>query len=397
MTTETPSDEATAQTTDLVVAPLKSVQDTAANFSTDTVHWLQESTWHALGVLGTAVVFGFILRFLRSFILKIIAKDGEENLTVGIRLVIYRLVKNTSVIFLTVLGFWMMSLFIELPKGVQMGFDFAFMITGVIQAGLITREVLLLLIERRFWKADAKSGETPVASALGVMGWLVNLGVWSITFLLLLDNIGVNVTALVAGLGIGGLAIGLAAQGIISDLFSALSIVFDRPFVKGDFINFGTKMGSVEKVGLKTTRVRSISGEMIVVSNNQLLGDVIHNYRQMLERRVVFRVGVLYSTPIDKLEAAPAMLKKAIDDDTNCRFDRAHMSGLADSSINFEIVYYFKGNDYAKYMDAHQAILLRIMRAFKAEGIEFAFPTRTIHIVNDSVPSGQANAGVLAP
>lgn len=390
MTTKTPPPEEPIASTELS-APLKTVQDTAASFSSDTVTWLQDSTWHALAVFGAAIACGFILRFMRSFILKRIAKGGEESLSGGVRLVIYRLVKNTSVIFLTVLGFWMMSLFIALPKGVQSGFDFAFMITGVIQAGMIAREVLLLLIERRLWHSGVQGGDTPVASAIGVMGWLVNLGVWSITFLLLLDNLGVNVTALVAGLGIGGLAIGLAAQGIISDLFSALSIVFDRPFVKGDFIIFGTKSGSVEKVGLKTTRIRALSGEMIVVSNNQLLGDVIHNYRQMQERRSVFRIGVVHSTPIEALEAAPLLLRKAIEEDTNCRFDRAHLCGVGESSIDFEIVYYFKGRDYAPYMDSHQAILLRIMRSFAANGLEFAFPTRTVHLVSDTrVASGAA-------
>ncbi len=380
MTTPTPAETPQLPPVDLA-APLKTVQDTATTFSSETIAWLQSATLQAVSTVVIAVIFGFILRAIRKFLLKLIAGKDQQEPQQGVRMVAYRLIKNTSVIFLTIVGFCMVSLFLELPKGVQKGFDLAFMITGVLQAGLIVREIILMTIEQRFWNSSITGG-VPLASALGVMGWLVNVAVWSLTGLLLLDNLGVNVTALIAGLGIGGLAIGLAAQGIISDLFSALSIVFDRPFVKDDFIIFGDKMGSVEKVGLKTTRVRALSGEMIVVSNNHLLGEVIHNYRQMLERRIVFTLGVEYSTSPDKIETIQTIIKQAIEEQKDCRFDRAHFIRFGESSLDFEVVYYFRGKDYNPYMDANQAILLKIMRAFVKENIQFAFPTRTIHITS---------------
>jgi small-conductance mechanosensitive channel len=382
MTTPSPADAPPD-----LVAPIKTVQEAATDFSTDFISWIEKSTTHALMILGGIIAAIIFLQLLRRGLIRLLGGKTGKPVNV-VRLLAYRLVRNTSVIFLSVLGFRLAFEFVKLPKGVLSGVTLAFTITLVIQIALWVREVILVLIERRLIKQGKLGDDAPVTSALGVIGWLVNVGIWSIALLLLLDNLGVNITALVAGLGIGGLAIGLAAQGIMADLFSALSIVFDKPFVRGDFIAFGDKKGTVERIGLKTSRIRALTGEMIVVANNQLLTTVIHNHQQLQQRRMVFMTGVTYATSADKLEKIPGLIKAAIDAQPLCRFDRSHLMNLGPSSIDFETVYFFSDKEYIPHMDAYQAILLQIIRSFAAEGIEFAYPTQTVYLARTKAAQG---------
>jgi small-conductance mechanosensitive channel len=209
---------------------------------------------------------------------------------------------------------------------------------------------------------------------------LVRLVVWAAVLLVLLDNLGVNVTTLIAGLGVGGIAIALAAQNILGDLFSSLSIVFDKPFVVGDFIIVGDFLGSVEHVGLKTTRLRSLSGEQLVFSNTDLLNSRVRNYGRMFERRVVSSLGVTYRTPADKLARIPTMIREIAEREQKLRFDRAHFQTFGESALLFEYVYYVLTPDYNFYMDVQQRINLALFEQFAAEGIEFAYPTQTLFI-----------------
>jgi len=217
-------------------------------------------------------------------------------------------------------------------------------------------------------------------AAMDIVGFLIRVAVWATVFLLALDNLGINITALLAGLGVGGIAVALAAQNIISDLFASLSIVLDKPFVLGDFLTIGELSGHVEKVGLKTTRVRSLSGEQLVFSNNDLLNSRIRNYGRMYERRVPFTVGVVYQTPLEKLQQIPVIVKDIVDKQESARFDRAHFQRFGDFSLNFEIVYWVESADYALYMDIQQAVNLEIFRRFAEAGIEFAYPTQTLFV-----------------
>jgi small-conductance mechanosensitive channel len=217
--------------------------------------------------------------------------------------------------------------------------------------------------------------------------------VWAVVGLLVLDNLGVDVTALVTGLGIGGVAVALALQNVLSDLFASLSIVLDKPFVVGDFIVVGDSMGSVEHVGLKTTRLRSLSGEQLVVSNSDLLGSRIRNYQRMSERRAVFQLGVTYETPPDKLRAIPAILRAVIEAQSATRFDRSHFKSYGAFSLDFETVYYVLTPDYNRYMDIQEAINLELLRHFTAHGIEFAYPTSTVL----ARVRGEATQDVLGP
>jgi len=212
-----------------------------------------------------------------------------------------------------------------------------------------------------------------------------------IAAILILDNLpGVEITALVASLGIGGIAIALAVQNILSDLFASLSIILDKPFVLGDFIIVDSYMGTVEYIGLKTTRIRSLSGEQLVFANNDLLQSRIRNYKRMAERRVVFHIGVTYQTPYARLEAIPGWIETIIGGQDRVRFDRAHFQEFGAYALGFEIVYYVLDPDYNRYMDTQQAINLAIHQKFADEGVEFAYPTQSIQIV-ESLP-GQREA-----
>lgn len=216
-------------------------------------------------------------------------------------------------------------------------------------------------------------------SLLSLLG---RVALWSLVLLLILDNLGLNVSALIASLGIGGIAVALAVQNILGDLFASLSIAIDKPFVIGDFIIVDDLMGTVEHVGLKTSRIRSLGGEQIVFSNNDLLKSRIRNYKRMQERRVVFAIGVTYGTAEKELERIPDIIRQAIEAQPAARFDRTHFKGFGAFSLDFEAVYYVRQADYNVYMDAQQAINLQLVRDFAAKGIDFAFPTQTLHIAS---------------
>lgn len=215
------------------------------------------------------------------------------------------------------------------------------------------------------------------------------LFVFTIGTLVVIDNFpGVEITALVASLGIGGIAVALALQNILSDIFASLTITLDKPFVLGDFIIVGDHLGAVENIGLKTTRIRSLSGEQLVFSNNDLLTSRIRNFKRMEERRVAFAIQVTYDTPVEKLKNVPPKIKEIIEALEHTRFDRAHFKAHGSHSLDFEIVYYIQGPDYNRYMDRQQAINLGIHEFFLAEGIEFAFPTQTLYLKNENKASG---------
>jgi small-conductance mechanosensitive channel len=209
---------------------------------------------------------------------------------------------------------------------------------------------------------------------------IIRLAVWGLAAVLLLDNYGVKISALVAGLGIGGLAVAFAAQKVLGDLFSYFSIFFDRPFEIGDFIVVGEFTGTVEHIGIKSTRVRSLSGEQLIFANNDLTNSRLRNYKRMTNRRAVFRIGVTYGTPAAKVREIPAMIEKIIRDLPGAIFDRAHFAAYGDYALQFEIVYYVEGGDYLKYMEIQQQINLSIMEAFSREKIEFAYPTQTVYV-----------------
>jgi len=224
--------------------------------------------------------------------------------------------------------------------------------------------------------------EKDVAKKQGLKGILmtVKVIVWGLAIIILLDNFGIKVSALIAGLGIGGVAIALAAQSILGDLFSYFSIFFDRPFEIGDFIIVGDLLGTVEHIGIKTTRVRSLGGEQLVFSNTDLTNSRVRNYKRMDRRRVVFRLGVTYETGLRELKEIPVVITNIIKGINDTVFDRAHFFSYGDFSLVFEVVYYVISSDYNKYMDIQQEINLKIKEKFEKHEIEFAYPTQTLYL-----------------
>ncbi len=218
--------------------------------------------------------------------------------------------------------------------------------------------------------------------AIRWIGGVIKVIIWIGALLWFLDILEIPITTMVAGIGIGGIAVAFAAQTIIEDLFSFVTIFFDRPFEIGDFIVVDTLSGTVEHIGIKTTRVRSLSGEQLVFSNKDLTGARLHNYKRMEERRVAFSLGVTYDTKVETLREIPALIKGIIEREEQARFDRAHFKEFSNSNLSFEIVYFVLSQDYALYMDVQQTINIAIKEAFDARGIEFAFPTQTLYMQN---------------
>lgn len=209
---------------------------------------------------------------------------------------------------------------------------------------------------------------------------IVKVIIWGLAIVFLLDNLGFKISAVIAGLGIGGVAVALAAQAILGDLFSYFAIFFDRPFEVGDFIIIGDYLGSVEHIGIKTTRIRSLGGEQLIFSNTDLTNSRVRNYKRMQKRRVVFKLGVTYQTGLDKLKEIPKVIENVIKNIKDTGFDRAHFFQYGDFSLVFEVVYYIMGSDYNKYMDIQQEINFAIKEEFEKRGIEFAYPTQTLFL-----------------
>ncbi|NCN52681.1 mechanosensitive ion channel family protein [Candidatus Parcubacteria bacterium] len=218
------------------------------------------------------------------------------------------------------------------------------------------------------------------ATASDMILLMARIILWSLGILFVLSNLGIEITSLIAGLGIGGIAVAFALQGILSDLFSSFSIYFDKPFRIGDFIVIGDNSGTVERIGIKTTRIRTLQGEELVVSNAELTTVRVQNFKRMKERRIVYSFGVTYETPEAKVAKIPEMVEKILKETEDARLDRVHFTTLGDSALIFEMVYYVDSAVYAKYLDVQQAINLSIMAAFQKEKIEFAYPTQTLYV-----------------
>jgi small-conductance mechanosensitive channel len=222
-----------------------------------------------------------------------------------------------------------------------------------------------------------ENGETKLKQIGGIMVVLKIL-VWSIGLLALFSNLGYDVTTVLTGLGIGGIAIALAAQNILGDLFNYFVIFFDRPFEVGDFITVDDKKGTVEYIGIKTTRIRSITGEQLIISNSNLTSSRIHNFKRLESRRVVFTIGVVYGLPLEKLRMIPDIIKQIVEKSALVRFDRVHFTRYGDFSLDYEVVFFVDTPEYNTYMDILQQINFGIYEKFASEKIDFAFPTQTL-------------------
>jgi small-conductance mechanosensitive channel len=226
-------------------------------------------------------------------------------------------------------------------------------------------------------------------SARRAIALLSRLMLWSLVVILLLENLGVRLSPLLAGIGIGGVAVALAIQSTLSDLFCYIAIILDKPFIAGDFLVVDSLMGTVERIGLKTTRIRSLDGQLLIFANHDLINSRVHNYKTLHERRVVFGFGVTYETPLEKLKRIPAMVKSVFSSLQNVRLDRVHFAKLGDFSLNFEVVYFVRSGDYNLYMDVQQAVNLSLIDEFGKEDINFAYPTHSLYIQSNQPRNGR--------
>lgn len=266
---------------------------------------------------------------------------------------------------------------LTLPAPVEQALHLFYVVVITAKVISLAQSVILFSLSR--W-AESKSGDLTSASIVKNVNFVVRIGLWSAGLLFVLDNVGVDVTAFIAGLGVGGVAVALAAQAILGDAFSSFAIYLDKPFEVGDFVIIGDFLGTIEHIGLKTTRIRSLHGEQLIFSNSDLTSSRIKNYKRMIERRIVFTIGVVYQTPPDKVRKIPGIIKDIITKEKMARFDRSHFAKFADFSLNYETVYYVLSADYNQYMDIQQSINFAIVDAFKQEGIEFAYPTQTLFV-----------------
>lgn len=293
-----------------------------------------------------------------------------------------QIIEGTRFFFPLIVAVYAAGQMLELPGPIDRIIQGATVILLLLQAALWGNQMISFLIKR--YMERRMEEDAAAATSVGAMSFVGKLLLWSLILLLALDNLGFDITALVTGLGIGGIAVALALQNVLGDLFASLSIVLDKPFVIGDFIIVGDFLGTVEHIGLKTTRVRSLGGEQLVFSNNDLLGSRVRNYKRMAERRIVFSFGVVYQTRADVLASIPGQVKEIIESVDNTRFDRAHFKSYGDSSLVFEVVYHVLSPDYNVYMDIQQQINLELYRRFEAQSIEFAYPTRTLYIQRET-------------
>jgi small-conductance mechanosensitive channel len=327
-----------------------------------------------------AATIYMVLRLIKRVVGRRLKLLAEKTTTELDNFVAELIQVRTKKFLLFILAVYWASMILLLPVDVERFLLGAVFITLFLQMGLWGNGMINFLVTQR----AAKDGEDGLnLEAYSVITWIAKVALWTIVVLLALNNLGIQITALVAGLGISGIAVALALQNILGDLFASLSIVLDRPFVIDDFIIIGDKMGTVEHVGLKTTRLRSLSGEQIVFSNTDLLASRIHNYRRMNERRVLFTIGVTYQTPADKLERIPAIIKDIIEELDSVRFERAHFAVFGAYSLDFEIVYWVLDRDYLLFRNVQQEINLNLYRKFQEEGIEFAYPTQTLFVEKD--------------
>lgn len=261
-------------------------------------------------------------------------------------------------------------------------------ISTILAIRLLTSSVEYLI--KLYWISHHRDNKN-VEQSIDALVPAIRVVIWLIGIIFLLDNIGFDISAVIASLGIGGVAIALASQGILQDLFSYFSILLDRPFELGDFIIVGDYVGTVEYVGIKTTRLKSISGEEIVIANTDLTGSRVRNFKRMNRRRIVAKLGVVYETDTEQLAKIPSFIAEIITNTENTTFDRAHFSGYGPYSLDFEIVYFINSNDYYIYMDAQEEINLKIKSEFAKRNIEFAYPTQVNYFNNLPAKSNEQN------
>ena len=343
----------------------------------ETTYW-GNSVQSYLVAAGVLVVILLAVRVARAIIVKRVGRIAQRTST---RLddTLVGMVNATKMWLTTLIALYAASLFLVLPAELTAKIHTAAVIALLVQIGVWSTAAIVDTVKRLREKKVA-DGDTAGIGILSMMGFFARMLAWAILILLILDNLGVDVTALVAGLGIGGIAIALAVQNVLQDLFASISIMLDRPFEIGDTISVDAMVGTVQNIGVKTTRVRSLDGEELVFANADLLKSRIRNMKRMQERRVVFVLGVSYDTPVDVVEKLPDLLTELIQREEHVRLDRSHFRGFGESSLDMELAYFVTTPDYRVFMDLQQRFNLELLRRLEQLGVSIAFPSRTVYM-----------------
>ena len=347
------------------------LQQQLSGLTHESVEWLR---FHWLQILiafavGAAIVLA--LHAARRLGARLCRRDKSGT---GWLTIVGRAISRTNTFFMVMLAAKLVVGYAGAPPQVSQTVNFLWTVASVFQFAIWAREVILGAIEHRT-QSEHYAGEA-LLSAMGLIRLLVTFALFAIAFVVVLDNLGVNVTGLVAGLGVGGIAIGLAAQGIFADLFAALAIIFDRPFRRGDSVTYDTASGTVENIGLKSTRIRGIDGEERIISNKNLLDKEILNNTQRNHRRARFAIGVAYETPQETLESIPTLLKEIVEGE-GLTFVRAGFTGFGASTLDFEVQFDSDGPDYASFYNGRTKVGMAILRRFNEQGINLPFPIQT--------------------
>ena len=361
----------------------------------DTLAWLSShSVQILLGLLaGAAIVVALLV--VKWIGLKLCRTDPMHN---HWRSIFGRVLERTRLWFILALAARVVAAVGQAPEPWAGGVAMAFIVAAALQAALWARELVLGVIERRTGGIEDSSG---LGSAIGIIRLLVSIAIFAIAIVVVLDNLGVNVTGLIAGLGIGGIAIGLAAQGIFKDLFAALAIIFDRPFRRGDLIKFESINGHVEEIGLKSTRIRADSGEQIIVSNANLLEKELHNFAHVARRRVVLSFGIIYQTPPETCAGIEGIVRELVAGQDKAEFIRCGLKAFGQSSLDYELQFDVRSADFDEVFEVRAALLIDILRTFNERGIQFAYPTQTAFTAAPDgtlimpYPDGKSEADVL--
>lgn len=356
-----------------ILPPIR-VRDVHSQFQglvATTIDWIGDYWLQLLVAVSAGALIVVALHFARRMGRSLCERDAQLR---GWGIVIGKAISRTGNLFILILAAKLVIGFANPPAQVVRVVNFLFTISAVFQAAIWARELILGAIEHRT-RSEHYSGEA-IGSAMGIIRLLVSFAVFAIALIVVLDNLGVNVTGLVAGLGVSGIAIGLAAQGIFADLFAALAIIFDRPFRRGDAISYGASAGTVEGIGLKSTRIRGVTGEERVVANKQLLEKEIINNSSRDYRRVVFTLGLVQWTPIETMEALPTMLKDLVEAH-GLKFVRAGFTGFGANSYDFDVQFDSPSAGFQDFYDARHTVGLAIVRRLNDDGISLAYPTQT--------------------
>ena len=344
--------------------------------------WWNYEAWDDLvrwGV-GVAILVGLtaLLAMLKALLGRRWARLAARTAT-RVDDVLVDLLQATRVSFLAALATLAAIQVMPVPDRAEAFIRKVVLVVSLFQAGVWGARALRELVDRGFGSKGEGSDPSRVTGAR-MVGFLSRVVLWTIVLLMALDNFGVNVSTLIAGLGVGGVAVALAAQNILGDLFASVSILLDKPFVVGDFIAVDTFMGAVEQIGVKTTRLRSLSGEQIVFANSDLIKSRVRNYKRMSERRIEFTFGVAFGTPPEVLGRLPSQLREIVTAQPKTRFDRAHFATIGDSAFMFSIVYFVLEPDYNLFMDTQQTINLAILKRLAEEKAVLAYPSRRIYV-----------------